>query len=256
MGSKPPVIIFTPTHEEYRAIADSLMGGGFDNFTALVVETGAGKINTAASAAARLAEFAASRDKPLMLLGAGTAGSLNLKLKAGETIFADGTVIGDWAMETDHARTFGAYGGPSYRALAGEAPIPEMILADDSPLTSEWGRRLAAKGFRPGRLLTSDTYFAGLSAKLEQGRLFGCLAADSESGALALTARSKGLAWANLRVITDTIDETLRQPEDDGQDILEILALKVLVALSTLDKMPQPSSCSSCGSPCGLLKNL
>jgi len=251
---QPLVIIFTPTHEEYRAVADALMGSEFSNFKALVAETGPGVINTALGVAARLTETGA--EKPLALLGAGSAGSLSLKLKAGDTIFSDSVLLGDWAMETDYARTHGVYGAPAYRALTGEGPPPEMALVSASPLVREWGPRLASKGFRPGRLLTSDTYYAGLSVKLEQGRLFGCPAADSESGALALAAERHGLPWANIRVAADTIDESLRAEVGDSPDIREVLALKVLVALSTLDQMPQPSSCGSCGSPCGILKRL
>lgn len=251
--TKAEVFVFAPTHEEYRLLAGSLSDGGFANFTVKVVETGPGLINTAAKAAAVLEPYREARDKPYLIMGAGICGSLNLKLRSGDAVCSTEAILGDWGMETDHARTYGAYGEASYKALI-VATADEMSLGSSSPQVLELSKRLTAKGFLSGRVFSSDTFITGLSAKLERGRRFGCLGADMESGALAWVAGGLGLPWVNLRVITDTLDQELKSVDDPDRDVRDILPLKALVALSTLDQMPAPSSCSCCSSPCAAYK--
>ncbi|MDL2226261.1 hypothetical protein LJB86_01190 [Deltaproteobacteria bacterium OttesenSCG-928-M10] len=248
---KPEILIFTPTHEEYRALADGLMGADFDNFTIRVLETGPGMVNTAAAVAAKTGPLLAGRDKILMIVGAGTCGSLSMKLKAGDAVASSSAIITDWVMENDYSRTYGRYGQPAYKALTCDW-AREMRLKCPSPQVHELVDRLAAKGFQRGRLLTSDAFVTGLTGKLERGRLFGALGADMESGALAHTAEYHlgGLSWFNLRVVADTLDDSRRAGEAPP-DIMETLPLKLLVALSTLDKIPPPSACAGCGSRCG-----
>lgn len=248
---KPIVLVFTPTHEEYRALANGLMGADFDNFTVRVLETGAGMVNTAAAIAAKTGPLLTGRDKIMLLMGAGACSSLNMKLKAGDTVASASVIITDWVMDNDYSRTYGRYGQPVYKALTCDW-AREMRLKCPSPQVQQLIDRLATKGFQPGRLLTSDAFVTGLSGKLERGRLFGALGADMESGALAQTAEYHlgGLPWFNLRVVADTLDEA-RRVNETPPDPLETLPLKILVALSTLDKIPPPSACASCGSPCG-----
>lgn len=250
--NKAEVFIFTPTHEEYRLLADNLSDEAFDNFIVRVIETGSGLINTAAKAAAFLEPYRAAREKPL-IMGAGICGSLNLKLRAGDAVCSTEAILGDWAMETDHARTYGLYGEASYKALIGST-AEEMSLSSRSPQVQELLKRLAVKGFLPGRLFSSDTFITGLTAKLERGRRFGCLGADMESGALALVAEGLGLPWLNLRVVADTLDQELKSADDPERDVRAILPLKALVLLSTFGQMPAPSSCSSCSNPCAVYK--
>lgn len=250
---KAEVIIFTPTHEEYRLLAGELSSGGFNNFSVKVVESGPGLVNTAAKAGAALEPFRESREKPYLIIGAGLCGSLNLKLRAGDAVCSTSTVLGDWAMETDHARTFGPYGEATYKTIGGSI-ADEISLDGQSSQARELSKRLAAKGFLSGRLFSSDTCLTGLSAKLERGRRFGCLGADMESGALGWVAENLGLPWLNIRVMADTIDDELKSADDPERDVRELLPLKILVALSTLDQMPAPSSCSCCSSPCAAYK--
>lgn len=251
--AKAEVIVFTPTHEEYRLLAGGLSEGDFDNFTVRVVETGPGLINTAARAGAVLEAWREARDKPYLIIGAGICGSLNLKLRAGDAVCSVASVLGDWAMETDHARTYGFYGEAVYKTLGGTA-ADEIALAGQNPQALELQKRLTAKGFLSGRLFSSDTFVTGLTAKLERGRRFGCLGADMESGALAWVAEGLKLPWLNIRVLTDTLDRELKAADDPERDVRELLPLKLLVALSTLDALPPPSSCSSCSNPCSTYK--
>lgn len=250
--AKAEVMIFTPTHEEYRLLAGALSAETFENLTVKVVESGPGLINTAARAGALLEPFREAREKPLVI-GAGICASLNLKLRAGDAVCSTSAVLGDWAMETDYARTYGHYGEPSYKALGGTA-ADEMSLTAQSPQALELSKRLAAKGFLTGRILSSDTWTTGLSAKLERGRRFGCLGVDMESGALAWVAEKLESPWLNIRIMADTLDEELKSADNPERDVRDLLPLKLLVALSTLDQMPAPSACSCCSSPCAAYK--
>lgn len=235
---RPEVVIFTPSPEERLALADGLEGHEFVKFTVRVEAAGPGKINTAASVAAFLTRSVPpGGEKPLLVIGAGVAHSLDMKLRAGEVIASGSAIIGDWMMESDYVRTYGAYGQPVYRALNAQA-AGELSLNCPSPLVRELADRLRSKGFLSGRILTTDTYAVGFSQKLARGRLFDCPAGDSESGALAWVAEQYGRPWFNLRVVADTMDETVRETQQPDLDTREILVLKTVVALSTLDQMP------------------
>ena len=102
--------------------------------------------------------------------------------------------------------------------------------------------------------MSRDTFISGWTAKVERGRRCGCLGADMGSGAWGGVAGGLGLPWMNIRVMADTLDEELKSADDPERDVRELLPLKILVALSTLDQMPAPSSCSCCAIPCAAYK--
>ena len=238
--AKPEVIIFTPTEAESRALAEGLAEAEFDGFIPRVLATGPGRDRTRAAVEATAAPLMAGRDKPLLLIGAGRCRPLAGGLLPGEM------------------------------AASGAVFLKEgLVLTASEPLVQAVIDRLAAKGFRPGRLADEE---AG-AGRLEPG----CLAADSESAGLALAAaglskagtrsspvsaeppehqrgsgdalppRGPEPAWLNLRLAPDG-------PDQDRDDYLEALTLKLLVALSTLDRTPPPSACSSCRNPCNIFK--
>ncbi len=250
---KPDVVIFTPTSADYRAVTGGLQDQEFEYINVTVVETGPGKLNTAAKTAAHLARIPAGGEPPLMLIGAGAAGSLNLKLRAGDAIASSSAAIGDWTLESDYARTYGRYGESAYRALSPDW-ADELAVECLSPVVGELADKLTLKGFLRGRLLTTDTFLTGLSGKLERGRLFNCLAGDQESGALAWVAQQYGRPWINLRVVADTLDEELKNSRPPEPDLAELLALKLTVTLSTLDRLPLTPSCAACSGCAGALK--
>ncbi len=228
---KAEILIFVPRPEEYEAVKE-LQETEFQNFAIRAILTGSGKINTAAAVAAE----AVGPRRPALLIGAGLCGSLHMKLSAGEAVVSDSAAIGDWMMEDDQLHTYGPYGGSSYQTLEG-GQGEALAIKGRNRWVDELLVRLGSKGFRRGRLLTTDTYIAGPGGKLARGRLWGAAACDHESGALALVAseRLPETPWLNIRVVADTIGEQMGA-EGRAVNLMEILALKLLVLLSTIDK--------------------
>lgn len=251
--SKAKVLIFVPFHEQYRAAAAELEGADFKGFSVSLIETGPGLIQSAAKAGAMLEPYREARDKPLLVIGLGGCASLNLKLRAGDFICSTSVVPGDWLMESDQARTYGPYGQPSYKVLGGGS-ADELAVNSRGPFSHELAKKLGGKGFLSGRLLSSDTYPAGFNARLERGRRFDCLASDMESAALALAAEKLGLDWINIRMVSETIDEDLKAAEDPVRDVGDLLPLKMMVVLATIEALPAASSCANCSSPCSVYK--
>ncbi|UQZ89317.1 hypothetical protein C4J81_08955 [Deltaproteobacteria bacterium Smac51] len=247
---KPEVVVFVPTEEEYKAVRNNLYETDFENFKARAVLTGPGKISTAAAVAAEAGRLMAKRPRPALVIGAGLCGSLQMKLAAGEAVVSDSSAIGDWIMEDDYVRTYGVYGDHTYKALSDEQ-AEALAINGGSRIVEELLVRLTAKGFKRGRILTIDTYVTGLTGKLERGRLFNCLASDHESGALGLVALKslEEVPWLNLRVVSDTIGEQMGG-EGRAVSLPEILALKLLVLLSTFDANFPKGSCANCSNPC------
>lgn len=214
--TKPEVIVFTPTVEESRIIVAGLDEVEFDSFSLRVVVTGPGRNNTKTVVEETAAPLMAGREKPLLLIGTGRARPLEGGLKPGETAASGSVFLKD---------------GENKQTLEASAPLVKAVID-----------RLAAKGFRPGRILEEGSGQDRFPPE--------CLAADSESAGLALAA--SGLSpeppWLNLRVAAAASGADL-----ETEDYLEALALKLLVALSTIDRTPPPSSCSGCRNPCGFL---
>jgi nucleoside phosphorylase len=94
-------------------------------------------------------------------------------------------------------------------------------------------------GFRRGRLITSNVFVAGLNNKLAKGRSFQALGCDMESGVFAYVAKNilGGRPWFNLRVVADTLDETLSDYFTKEADMTEILGAKTRQALEVLDEL-------------------
>ena len=132
---------------------------------------------------------------------------------------------------------------PGEAAASGSVLLKEgqRVLTASEPLVQTVIERLTVKGFRPGRLV-DEGYGSAVPGS-------GGLAADYESAGLALAAAnlSPEPAWLNIRLAPDG-------PDQEFADYLEALTLKLLVALSTLDRTLPPSACSGCRNPCGIFK--
>ncbi len=232
------VLVFAPTPNEYEAVRRHVGRARFENFTATVVESGPGKINATFKMAAEILPRLAAGRRPAFVVGAGTSGSLSLDLAAGDLIASASVVISDWQMEDDAARHHGPYGQFTYQPLE-SGVADELAINCPDPLVGRLLDRLRAEGFKEGRMMTSDTFVAGSNHKLNRGREFNCLACDMESGAFAFTAQNLlgGLSWFNLRVVADTLDETLHDYFTKELDMTEILGDKTVQALAALDAL-------------------
>lgn len=244
--AKAEILIFIPRGEEFEAIGEFL-DTEFQNFSPRAILTGPGQINTAASVAA---EAAAPGPRPALLIGAGLCGSLDINLKAGDVVVSDSVVLGDWIMEDDRRRSYGAYGASSYSPL-NTARGDALTIKGSNRFVEDLLVQLSARGFHKGRLLTSDTHVTGPGGKLERGRLWGALACDHESGALAKVAmeRFPEVPWLNIRVLADTIGEQMGA-EGRAVNLSETLALKLLVLLAKFDEKFPKCACESCGGLC------
>lgn len=232
------VQVFTPTPNEFAAVRRHVAESSFKNFAVKVLESGPGKINAAFRMAAEITPRLAVGRRPAFVVGAGTSGSLSLELASGDLVASSSVVISDWRMEDDSDRRHGVYGLFTYHSLEPQV-ADEIALNCPDPTVTKLMDQLGRSGFKRGRMMTSDTFVAGQANKLNLGRDFKCVACDMESGAFAYAAQHLlgGLPWFNLRVVADTLDETLHDYFNKEIDMVEVLGTRTVQALTALDDL-------------------
>jgi nucleoside phosphorylase len=234
-GKKSAVLILAPTPAELEGVSRHLRGAAFRRLEPELLRSGPGKINAAACLAGALASAACGGGPPAFVAGAGTSGSLSLELQAGEVVFSLDSVVGDWRHDDGREVAVGPYGAFEYGPPDPER-VESMALRCSVPPLPRLQAELAGRGFRTGRVLTTDSFIASREHKLSLGRIFGALVCDMESGAFAWTAgRLSGLPWFNLRVVADTLDESLSDYFDKEKDATDALGAGTLEALKALD---------------------
>ncbi|MDR0354123.1 MAG: hypothetical protein LBJ64_00025 [Deltaproteobacteria bacterium] len=230
------IIILSPTPNEYRSVSAHVGRASFRRLNCSVVECGPGRICASYVAAGELAARRVEKDGAVMLVGAGTSGSLSLELKSGDVIVSDSAVISDWRMEEGEKETVSPYGWFDYRE-PDPAHVEKMVIRGQDARVRAVLSELPAKGFKLGRMLTSEAFICGREHKLNLGRRFGCLACDMESGAFAFIGnRLAKVPWFNIRVVADDLDEALNDYFAMEKDVTEILGQKVVEVLEVLDK--------------------
>jgi nucleoside phosphorylase len=160
-----------------------------------------------------------------------------MALKQGDVIASNAAVISDWRMENGDEVTVGPYGWFDYRAPGPEQVRKMTIECQDDLVTGFMGKLPGGEGgFLRGNLLTSEAFVSGKDHKLRLGSLFGCLACDMESGVYGYVGnRLANVPWFNLRVVADTLDDTLSDYFVKERDMTEILGRKVVEALKVFD---------------------
>lgn len=238
MSDSREVLVFTPTPNEYKGVSRHLGQHSFKNFNVSVVECGPGKINATFKLSSEILHRLSQGRKPAFVVGSGTSGSLSLGLREGEIIASSSVTISDWRMEDDKERHFSAYGRFNYKPIT-PAVAEEMALTCHDLTVKKLMEELKNQGFKTGRMMSSDTFVAGLNNKLNSGKAFNCLACDMESGAFAFTAQHLlgGIPWFNIRVVADTLDESLTDYFEKEVNMVEILGRKTAEALTALDKL-------------------
>ncbi len=234
---KKDIIIFNPTPNEHEAVKKRVEAHSFKNVQPLIFESGMGKINAAFALAEAVAPRLAAGRHPLLVIGAGTSGSLSRSLASGDLIVSNSAIICDWRMEDEAARRCAPYGDINFRELSPELAEEMAITCEASPVTALLEK--LGPDFKRGRILTSDTFVSGAAHKLRLGRDFSCLACDMESGAFAYGAQKRlgGLPWLNIRIVADTIDESLNDYVNMELDMVEILGRKTVELLKVLDDL-------------------
>jgi nucleoside phosphorylase len=232
------VLIFTPTPNEYKAVKGHVQAKGFKNLHCQVIECGPGRLMVGFAAASALAALeAGDREDKVILVGAGTSGSLNMDLQRGEVILANSAVISDWRMEEGDKITLSPYAWFDYQQPV-KAHVEKMVLTCQDPLIVELMAGISAESFRKGRLMTSEGFVAGKELKLSYGARFECLACDMESGAFGFIGENLAkVPWFNVRVVADTLNDTLDDYFAMERDVTEILGNKLVEALTVLDSL-------------------
>ena len=238
MSKMKEILVFNPTEQEHASCSKHLASARFNNFKTRAVLTGPGKINATYTMAGEIQHMRYKGEDPLLVVGAGTAGSLDRHLKSGDLIISASSFISDWVMEDGDIYQHAMYGDLSYLPLCCETLEGLYICCEDEQVQ----KLLAAmrnKNMLAGNLMTSDTFVAGVQNKLERGEKFNCLACDMESGVFGFLANSKfsGLPWFNLRVVADTIEHGFDDYAEMEADMTEILAYGLVNSLETFDSM-------------------
>lgn len=234
MSASKEVVILTPTPNEYRYVGRHMGLASFKNLAATVVECGPGKINAAFVAAREIIPRIAAGERAV-LVGAGTSGSLSLDLVGGDVIVSNSAVISDWRQEDGSTVKVSPYGWFDYRE-PDPHQVERMALECRDSLVADLMGAVAGTPLKTGRMLTSDAYIDGRVHKLAMGGTYGCLACDMESGAFGYAAgRLLNVPWFNIRVVADTLDDTLSDYFAMESDITDILGRNVVRTLTLLD---------------------
>jgi nucleoside phosphorylase len=231
------VLIFTATPNEHRSVSESVGRAAFDRLICHVIDCGPGRINASFTVAGILAARLANGAPPAIMAGVGTSGSLSLSLKQGDVIISNSAIISDWRMEDGRQVTVSPYGRFDYRP-PDPRQIEAMVIECRDPLIVRLLEGLESQGFRRGRLMTSEAFVTGKEYKLKRGATFGCMACDMESGVYAYIGSGLVKApWFNVRIVADTLDETLNDYFQKEKKITDILGEKVVEILKFLDTL-------------------
>jgi nucleoside phosphorylase len=233
MSAKATVLVLTPTPGEFQGVSGALGKLRARNFSLAILESGPGKINAAMKAAEAISA-AKGQGAPLILAGVGTSGSLTLSAACGDVVASRESLVADWRHEDGKETLVGPYGAFDY-GPPDEARVGAMVIREEDPLIAGLVGGLTQNGFLGGRILTSDCFVAGRDHKLALGALYGATVCDMESAAFAFVARALGARCLNLRVVADTLDETLEDYFRKELDVTARLGERALDALSALD---------------------
>lgn len=232
-----PILVINPTPHEYGATLRHLKGKEFKRIRPVIHECGPGKINAAFALTAAWQELKRQGETPLLVIGAGTAGALAYGVKTGDVIFSATSIFSDYRMLTERGSHNSPYGELNFIEPDDFRPEDIAIVCRD-PLISELGAMMEKNHCQSGAMLTSDTFITGKGNRLDSGEYFGCLACDMESGAFAYVADSKfNMPWFNLRIVADSLDEDFECYVLMEEEMTELLAGRLMLALKVLDEM-------------------
>lgn len=144
-----------------------------------------------------------------LVLGTGVAGALSSGLGAGDLIVPD-------------------------RILSSrETGVAEQVAAIDNAILSELGRYLRGAGisYSTGALLTSHRVLGSSADKRTMMQRTGAIAVDMESAALALEARARGVRFAVVRAVMDSVEDEIVGAEmaDENGDVRPFHAASFLL---------------------------
>jgi nucleoside phosphorylase len=158
-------------------------------------------------------------------------------MKQGDVIVSNGAIISDWRMEEGDQVKVSPYGVFDYREL-NPSHLAKMVLECHDPLVVSLLERLPEGEFKKGHLLTSEAFVSGKDHKLGLGAAFNCLACDMESGAYAYVGNCLAkVPWLNVRVVADTLEDTLGDYFEKERNMTDILGQKIVKVLRIIDSL-------------------
>jgi adenosylhomocysteine nucleosidase len=157
------------------------------------VATGLG-IRRAADTARRALQAFASAD---LVIATGLAGALGEELQPGDLVLADRLILG----------------GESLDLAPATIAIPPADLARFKAALTAYPLKFAT-----GTILTAARILKDGAAKRDARAASGALAVDMESAAVAAEAHRRGLRFACVRAVLDTVDEEIVGADLAGPD--------------------------------------
>lgn len=197
--------------------------GQLGKHTAVVVESGIGKVNAAITAQLLIDRFA-----PDALLNTGMAGGLAPELAVKDL------VIGTEAVQHDFDIT--AFGhAPGYMGTGGDDQQPTVFAADPTlaAAAARAAQRVLPAGSRaiPGRIASGDVFVDDSALKQRIRSQFGAAAAEMEGAAIAQTAAANGVPFLILRTISDLAEHQASVSFDELERYVGQLAGDITGAL-------------------------
>ncbi|MBQ6622733.1 MAG: 5'-methylthioadenosine/adenosylhomocysteine nucleosidase [Mogibacterium sp.] len=166
----------------------------------VLVRCGVGKVN-----AARGTQMLIDLFEPEAILNSGIAGGTAEGLQVGDVVIGTDLVQHDFDVTAfGHAKGFLCTDEPDDKPTVFTAD-PALVdgLAAASQKLPAGTRRI-----HRGRLASGDQVIASTETNAEIAGLFGAMAAETESAAIAQTASYAGVPFAVIRVISDLADGT------------------------------------------------
>ncbi len=148
----------------------------------LFFQSGWGKISAAAST-----QYAIQRWNPRLIINFGTCGGFNGKIRSGEILLVDETVVYDILEQM----------GDQQEALAHYTTVLDL----------SWLQNPYPIQVRRGRLISADRDILPQDITMLQSN-FGAVASDWESAAIAWVAKRNNVACLILRGVSDLVDQS------------------------------------------------
>lgn len=196
--------------------------GGLGGRTAIVVESGIGKVNAAVTA-----QLLIDRFSPDALLNTGMAGGLDPRLQVKDLVIGTEAVHHDFDL-TSFGHVPGYITGPDDQKPTLFSADPALIAAAERAAA----RVLPAgqKALR-GRIASGDIFVDNSALKARIRRLFDAAAAEMEGAAIAQTAAANGVPFLILRTISDLAEHQANISFDELERYVGQLAGDISAAL-------------------------
>ena len=190
--------------------------------TAVVVQSGIGKVNAAVTAQLLIDRFA-----PDALLNTGMAGGLDPRLAVKDLVIGAEAVQHDFDLtafghtrgyiEGENDQTPTVFCGDPQLIAAAEAVAARVLPAGSQALT--------------GRIASGDIFVDDSALKQQIRTRFGAAAAEMEGAAIAQTAAANGVPFLILRTISDLAEQQARISFDELERYAGQLAGDMTAAL-------------------------